>query len=92
MTVAGQEATINVVTGAYEPPIVRVTAGVPTKLHLTSHNAQGCIRAFVIPSLGIEALLPASGTVTVDVPALEPGRVGFSCSMGMYSGVIEVVG
>jgi uncharacterized protein len=85
-----QEATVNVATGGYAPPRVQVRAGVPIRLTLVTANTQGCIRAFVIPSLGIERMLPATGTETVELPAQLPGRIDFMCSMGMYTGVIEV--
>ncbi len=43
----------------------------------------------MIPALKIEQMLPATGTVTVDIPAHPAGsKLFYSCSMGMYSGVI----
>lgn len=90
---AVQEATVQVATGRYEPARVRVKAGVPTRLHLVTSNTQGCIRAFVIPSLGIERMLPATGSEVVELPPAVAGTsIPFMCSMGMYTGVIEVTG
>jgi len=86
-----QEATINVVPGAYEPARLQIKAGLPTRLNLVSQNAYGCIRAFNIPSLGIQKVLPETGTEAIELPALPAGDVDFMCSMGMYGGVIEVV-
>jgi hypothetical protein len=35
-------------------------------------------------------LLPDTGKVVVDIPAQAPGtRMFFTCSMGMYTGLIE---
>lgn len=87
---AVQEITVQVTTGAYQPARIGIRPGIPTRLHLVTENTRGCIRAFVIPSLGIERMLPATGTETVDLPAVGPGRIDFMCSMGMYTGVIEV--
>jgi len=43
----------------------------------------------VIRSLKIEKMLPETGTVMIDLPPQRPGsKLFYSCSMGMYSGVI----
>jgi hypothetical protein len=37
----------------------------------------------------VEQLLPATGTVLIDIPAQQSGSVlHFTCSMGMYTGDI----
>lgn len=86
-----QEATINVSTHAYDPARIQIKAGLPTRLNLVTASTSGCIRAFVIPSLGIQKILPETGQEAIEIPAAEPGTIGFTCSMGMYSGAIEVV-
>jgi len=88
---AAQEAVVNVQGYGYEPSVVQVKAGVPTRLNLVTNNTYGCTRAFVIPSLGLQKILPVTGTEVVDLPASAPGQIPFTCSMGMYNGVIEVV-
>ena len=56
---------------------------------LVTDDTHSCSRAFVIPSLNMERLLPESGIVVVDLPAQQPGKVlNYSCSMGMYTGQI----
>ena len=61
----------------------------PLKLKLVSQGTYSCARDFVIPALNIEKLLPADGTVMIDIPAQQPGAVlQFTCSMGMYTGRI----
>jgi uncharacterized protein len=89
---AVQEVTVQVGSGGYVPARIRILPGIPTRLRLVTDNTRGCIRSFVIPSLGIERILPATGTETVDLPAIPAGRIDFMCSMGMYTGVIEVGG
>ena len=45
--------------------------------------------AFVIPSLDVMVLLEQTGVQTIEIPAQHAGtRMDFSCSMGMYTGVI----
>ncbi len=68
-----------------------IKAGTPVRLKLVTNNVYSCARAFTIPALGVERVLPATGTEYVDIPAQSPGRLAFPCSMGMYGGVIEVV-
>jgi len=83
------EIIINVINSGYSPEVVHAKAGVPVKLHLVSENVRSCSRAFVIPSLGVQLLLDATGEVVVDIPAQENGtQIPFSCSMGMYGGTI----
>lgn len=85
-----QVVEIIAVTGAYRPPNVAARAGVPTTLLVRSQNAKGCVRALVVPSRGIEETLPVSGETRIDLGVLEPGTLEYSCSMGMYTGVITV--
>lgn len=88
---AVQEATIQVRTGAYAPGRVMLKAGVPARLNLVTDGTEGCILGFVIPSLRVQISLPKTGREVVDIPPSQPGTIPFTCAMGMYSGVIEVV-
>lgn len=83
-----QEIVLTARTGAYSPDDLRVRAGVPTTLVVRSDNAQGCVRAFVVPSRGIEEILPVRGETRIDLGVLEPGTLPYSCGMGMYTGTI----
>jgi sulfite exporter TauE/SafE len=84
-----QEIVITVRSAGYSPARVPARAGVPTRLVLRSDGADGCTSAIVFPSLGVERYLPVDGDTVVDVGTLRPGKHRFTCSMGMYSGVIE---
>ncbi|MCX4632437.1 sulfite exporter TauE/SafE family protein [Streptomyces sp. NBC_01443] len=53
-----------------------------------TNNTGGCIRAFVIPDLGIQKILPTTGTATIDLGNRKPGRLDYTCGMGMYAGQI----
>lgn len=86
-----QAATIHVTKDAYEPDVIRLQAGVPTRLSVVSDNNTGCTRAFTIPTLGIDIVLPVTGVKTLELPAIEAGQVVFTCGMGMFSGVLDVV-
>lgn len=88
---AAQSITIRAVQGAYVPDAVRIKAGVPTQLTLATEGTTGCTRAFTIPGLGIQAMLPVTGQTVLSLPPLHAGTLPFVCSMGMYGGVIEVI-
>jgi sulfite exporter TauE/SafE len=81
--------TVNVKNEGYFPQVVRAQADTALKLAMVSDQTYSCARALVIPSLGVEELLPETGTVLIDIPPQPAGsRLFYSCSMGMYSGVI----
>jgi sulfite exporter TauE/SafE len=87
--VEAQELIINVENYGYSPEISHAKAGVPIKLSLVSNNVHSCALAFVIPTLNEQVLLKPTGTYSIDIPA-QPidTRLRFSCSMGMYTGMI----
>lgn len=90
-TAAGpQEIEIEVLDTDYRAPD-SVEAGRRTVLKLVTDGTRGCTRGFVVPSLGIEKILPETGRTQIDLGVLEPGRLQFTCSMGMYRGAIDVV-
>lgn len=86
--VGAQQLVIGVRSTSYSPARLRAAAGAPTTLLLKTAGTEGCTRAFVIPSLGIQKILPATGETRIDLGELPRGDLRFTCSMGMYSGVI----
>ncbi len=86
-----QHVTLTATDSGYSPSLLRVRAGVPTTLTVHTDGVFGCTRAFVIPSTGLQEYLPETGDTAFDLGSLEPGRVLFTCAMGMYSGSIEVI-
>jgi len=73
----------------YAPRVLHARADTPITLNVVTNRTYSCSRAFVIPALGVEKLLPDSGTETISIPAQAAGTVmRFSCSMGMYTGEI----
>ena len=86
--VGPQQLVIGVRSTSYSPSRLHATAGAATTLLLKTAGTEGCTRAFVIPSLGIQKILPATGETVIDLGKLPRGDLRFTCSMGMYSGVI----
>jgi sulfite exporter TauE/SafE len=85
-----QEMVINVLSGGYAPNVLRAAAAQPIRLRLETRNNYTCTSGFVIPRLGIQRVLPPTGETVVDLPAQPAGPLYFTCSMGMYSGVIYI--
>ncbi len=86
---ASSTVTITVTNDGYAPTTTRAKPDQPIRLALVTKNTYSCARAFVIRSLKIEKMLPETGTVMIDLPPQRAGsKLFYSCSMGMYSGVI----
>jgi sulfite exporter TauE/SafE len=86
---ASDRLTISVRSSGYSPKLAHAKADRPLELSLVTNNTYSCARSFVIPSLGVQKTLPTTGTVVINVPAQRAGsKLFYSCSMGMYSGMI----
>ncbi len=80
---------LNATNSGYSPTLLHAPAGEQLTLNVVTLDTYSCARAFVIPSLAVEQLLPSTGQVAIIIPAQEPGTVmRFTCSMGMYTGQI----
>lgn len=86
-----QNVEIFVTSNGYSPNYIRVNEGALIILRLVSKDAYSCASAFRIPSLGISRNLQPNESTTISFTPSGKGRIPFSCSMGMYRGVIEVI-
>ncbi len=91
VSTSGDKQIIEVtVSGGYSPRTINAKAGVPTIIRMKSDGVYGCERAFRILSLGISKTLPASGNTDIEITSQNAGTsLRGSCSMGMYSFVIN---
>lgn len=89
--ITNNEINITATSGGYSPREFTVKNNQPVSIIINSKNNRSCARAFTIPSLGISKLLPENGTENISFTPTSTGRIAFSCSMGMYTGVINVV-
>jgi len=88
-SVPSTDLTLMVQNEGYFPQLLKATANEPVSLNLITNETYSCSRDFVIPDLNFYQLLPATGTVQVDIPAQPAGtKMFFTCSMGMYTGTI----
>ena len=83
------DLTLYVENQGYFPQTLRARSNELVSLNLVTNKTYSCARDFVIPALGYYELLPDTGKIVVDIPAQAPGtRMFFTCSMGVYTGLI----
>lgn len=82
-----QEATITV-EGGYAPAVIEVDAGRPVRLTFDRRESNPCSEEVVFGSLGIRRALPAFARTTIEFTPAQPGRIEFTCGMGMLHGAV----
>lgn len=86
-----QQVTIEVKRNGYAPNRIRVKAGVPVQLTLVTNNTYTCASSFVLRAFNIKMQLGPTDRQSVVFTPERKGQYTFTCSMGMYSGVLEVI-
>lgn len=86
-----QEVIINILSSGYSPNKATVRAGKEVRLKLVNKDAYSCASAFVFRQFGINAYVKPGTSQTFTFTPEKPGRYTFACSMGMYTGVLEVL-
>ncbi|HEY3438283.1 MAG TPA: sulfite exporter TauE/SafE family protein [Actinotalea sp.] len=81
--------TVQVATG-YQPAQATVEAGTPVRWEIDSQQAS-CASAIYAPQMGLGTVMLKPGLNTVTFTPEQPGRLYYSCAMGMYTGVIDVI-
>ncbi len=74
----------------YTPNKFTIREGIPVKWVIDAQAPNSCAAALVVPQLGIREFLVAGENIIEFTPE-KVGQIRFSCSMGMYSGVFNVV-
>lgn len=77
-------------SGGYSPNTFTVEKGRPVKWIITSKPSFTCASSIVMPKYGISKSLRSGENIITFTPT-EVGRISFSCSMGMYRGVFNVI-
>lgn len=86
-----QHQEIYVYSNGYSPNYLRVQKNFPVSITLVGKDAYSCATAFRVPSLGVSKNLQPNERYTFSFTPKRAGKIMFSCSMGMYTGVIEVI-
>jgi sulfite exporter TauE/SafE/plastocyanin domain-containing protein/copper chaperone CopZ len=85
-----QRVTTNQHATGYSPENLVIYAGYPTVWTIESTTEATCAASLWAPDLGLRERLRL-GPNTINLPALSPGKLRYSCAMGMYGGSITVV-
>ena len=75
----------------YSPNKFTIKKGIPVKWVITSEEPYSCASSIVISKMGISKKL-VKGENIIEFTPTEEGALKFSCSMGMFTGVFNVVG
>lgn len=87
-----QKIKLSVQTSGYDPNYFRVQAGTPVELTLeTQGGVYSCATAFTFKAFDIYDVLKPIDSKTHKFTPTKKGLYTFSCSMGMYSGTMEVI-
>lgn len=86
-----QEVNVQVLPNGYNPNYVKLKAGVPVRLNLSAGSRLGCASQFRIPSLGLGKNLAPNETATLEFTPGQKGKIIGTCSMGMFSMVMDVI-
>lgn len=86
-----QQVVIQAKSNGYEPNYIRVKAGVPVNLTVQTNGTYTCASFFSMRAFGINLQLGPTDSQSVVFTPTQPGKYQFTCSMGMYRGILEVI-
>lgn len=86
-----QPVTINILNSGYSPKQFAVKSGTPVKLTVNAGDVYSCATAFTFRAFGINAFVKPNTNQIFTFTPDKKGLYTFSCSMGMYSGTMEVI-
>ncbi|AKM81740.1 MAG: putative membrane protein [Candidatus Pacebacteria bacterium GW2011_GWF2_38_9] len=86
-----QQILIQVKSNGYSPNRLQVKAGIPVQLTLQTKNVYTCASSFILKAFNISMQLGPNDSQTVTFTPTKKGRYSFTCSMGMYTGILEVI-
>jgi len=86
-----QTVSIEVLDNGYNPNYLKVKKGIPVELTLTSNGVYSCALSFILKEFGVRASLKATDSQTLTFTPNKAGKFIYTCSMGMYSGTLEVI-
>ncbi len=89
-TAAGVQEVRVVVKGGYTPDTIVVRAGQPVRLQFYRDETADCSDRVVFEDFGIDTLLPAFQTTTVEFTPEQAGEFRFRCGMNMLKGLLVV--
>lgn len=86
-----QRAAITIGNSGYTPRRFAVQVNVPVELTVDAGEVYSCASAFTFREFGIDAFVRPNTSQVFNFTPTKKGVYTFSCSMGMYSGTMEVI-
>jgi len=86
-----QPVTITIESDGYSPNRFAVKAGTPVELTLKAGSVYSCATSFTFRAFNIQTQLRPNTSQKFTFTPTRKGIYTFSCSMGMYSGTMEVI-
>lgn len=86
-----QPVTINILNSGYSPKYFAVKSGIPVELTVNAGEVYSCATAFTFRAFGINAFVKPNTNQVFTFTPDKKGLYTFACSMGMYSGTMEVI-
>lgn len=86
-----QQVKISIANNGYTPQQLWVRSGTPVELTLESNGTYSCATSFTLKKFNLFAQLKPNDSKTLAFTPTEKGNFTFSCSMGMYTGVMHVI-
>ncbi len=86
-----QKVTIEIKNSGYVPKYFKVKKDVPVELTVANGGTYSCASDFVFNEFKIEGFVKAGSSKIFNFTPTEKGKFIFSCSMGMYTGIMEVI-
>lgn len=86
-----QKVTIEVLNNGYSPRFFTVKVGVPVEMTIESNGVYSCALAFTFKQFRVNEFLDPVDRRVVRFTPTEKGVFTFSCSMGMYTGMMKVI-
>jgi len=86
-----QQVKISIANNGYSPQQLWVRSGTPVELTLESNGTYSCATSFTLRKFNLFAQLKPNDTKTLAFTPTEKGNYTYSCSMGMYTGVLHVI-
>lgn len=86
-----QKVEINITNSGYSPRNFAVKSEIPVELKVTAGEVYSCATSFTFKAFGINAYVSPNTNQVFNFVPNKKGLYTFSCSMGMYSGTMEVI-
>lgn len=74
----------------YSPNQFTLKRGIPVKWVINSLDSNNCASSVVVPALGIRRNL-SRGVNIIEFTPTRTGQISFTCSMGMFGGVFNII-